>query len=136
MRSIYSKRSGIDEIMFVFSAETLTQSYRRARYLKEYSDWRKAEAHEISMRQKNLNEKKDILELKKKEQQSVLIQRKSEAEQLREKEKNQKTIVAGLEKKKKTLQAELNKRQKEAKDLDRQIQKIIRSEERRVGKEC
>ena len=135
MRSIYSKRSGIDEIMFVFSAETLTQSYRRARYLKEYSDWRKAEAHEISMRQKNLNEKKNILEPKKKEQQSVLIQRKNEAEQLREKEKNQKTIVAGLEKKKKTLQAELNKRQKEAKDLDRQIQKIIEAEAKKVAQQ-
>ena len=64
MKSIYSKRSGIDEVVFVLSAQNFTQTWRRMRYLKEYSDWRKRQANEIMIKQTLLAEKKSSLEKK------------------------------------------------------------------------
>ena len=128
MRSIYSKRSGIDEVVFVLSAQSFTQTWRRMRYLKEYSDWRKRQAHEISLKQKDLGEKKESLEKSRKEKEKVMDERKVEAQDLREKEKRQQTLVANLQNQKKRLEGDLKKQQQAARDLDRQIQKIIEEE--------
>ena len=70
IKNIYSKKSGIDEIMFVFSAESLAQSYRRMRYLQEYSTWRKSQVKEINIKQTDLSNKKESLERTRKEKES------------------------------------------------------------------
>ena len=44
MRGIYAKRSQYNKLLFILSATTLDQTYRRMRYLREYAAWRKAEA--------------------------------------------------------------------------------------------
>ncbi|MEG1586534.1 MAG: peptidase M24, partial [Bacteroidales bacterium] len=37
MQGIYNKRSGVDDVLFILSANNIAQSYRRMRYLQEYS---------------------------------------------------------------------------------------------------
>ena len=44
IRSMYSKSSHMEKFMFLLSAENLSQAYRRARYLKEYTSWRRMQA--------------------------------------------------------------------------------------------
>ncbi len=131
MRSIYSKRSGIDEVVFVLSAQTFSQTWSRMRYLKEYSDWRKRQAHEISLKQASLVDKKASLEKKRVEKEKVAAERKNETEELRGQEKKQQTLVANLQKKKKELEKELKTQQATAKNLDNQIQKLIEEEARK-----
>ena len=41
IRGIAGRNSGYETLMFVFSSNSLNQSYRRIRYLREYSAWRK-----------------------------------------------------------------------------------------------
>ena len=131
MKSIYSKRSGIDEVVFVLSAQNFTQTWRRMRYLKEYSDWRKRQANEIMIKQTLLAEKKSSLEKKRVEKEKVIEERKNEASNLKSKEKKQQTLVANLQKKRKELEKELKKQQQTAQNLDKQIQKLIEEEARK-----
>ena len=55
------RRTDYDALMFIFSAQSLNQSYRRMRYLKEYSRWRKREAAGILEQQQELKKKQQRL---------------------------------------------------------------------------
>lgn len=58
IRGIAGRNSGYETLMFVFSSNSLNQSYRRIRYLREYSAWRKKEAIKISEQQAELERKR------------------------------------------------------------------------------
>ncbi len=134
MRSLYSKKGNAEEIIFILSADNLTQSYRRMRYLHEYSTWRKKQAMTIIEKQKELEHKQSLLVIRKNEQTALLAERQNEANVLTEKQTKQKGLVSNLNKKQKELQAELSKQQAQARSFDQQIQKLIEEEARLAAK--
>lgn len=125
MRGIYSHRSGYDKIIFILSASSLNQTYRRMRYLREYSAWRKLQAQEIVSRQQDLESKRNELQKNKEEKEALITERRGEAVKLQAQEDDQKVIVAQLKKEEKTIQAELQKRKKQADALNSQIEALI-----------
>lgn len=135
MQSLYHKRSGVEDMLFILSAQSMKQSYRRMRYLQEYSQWRKEQAMDIAEQQAELTRKRAELEKKKKERSKLLADRRNEAQSLQKKENAQKGIVSELEKKKQSLQAELKKQQQQAREFDREIQKLIEEEARKASKQ-
>ena len=40
IRNIQARSSSIDRLLFIFSASSFNQAYRRMRYLQQFSDWR------------------------------------------------------------------------------------------------
>lgn len=135
MQGLYNRRSGVDDMLFILSAETVGQSYRRMRYLQEYSQWRKQQAEVIAEQQQELTQRKAELEAKKKERSSLLSERHSATQDLQKKENTQKQMVSELKKKEKSLQSELRKQQQQANEFDRQIQRLIEEEARKsIGK--
>lgn len=133
MQGLYAKRANYNKIIFVLSGENLNQSYRRMRYLREYSSWRKQQAQEIIDKQAELNDKIVQLERSKAEKQALAEARQKEREKLSEKEGAQKTLVADLRKKERSLQAELNKKRQQAAELNRQIERLIAQEAKNSG---
>ncbi len=131
MRSLYAKKSGVDEFLFVLSADNLTQSYRRMRYLHEYSTWRKEQARQIMEKQEELGEKRDLLEKRRQDQVALLAERKQEADKLQQKERSQRGLVNSLNRRQSQLKKELQQQQTQARNLDRQIQQIIEEEARK-----
>ena len=90
------RRSEYDELMFIFSASSLSESYRRARYLKEYSAWRKRQAAEIAERKQQLEELQQQLAKSVAEKNAVLKERSAEAEVLQKQESSKRNLIAGL----------------------------------------
>jgi septal ring factor EnvC (AmiA/AmiB activator) len=133
VQGLYNRRSGVDDLLFILSAESVGQSYRRMRYLQEYSGWRKQQAIEIAQQQKELEAKRAALEAKRKDRLALLGERKTEETELQKKEDTQKGLMADLKKKEKSLQSDLKKQQQQARELDRQIQKLIEEEARRAA---
>ncbi len=127
------QRSEYDELMFIFSAESFAQSYRRARYLKEYSAWRKRQAAEIQERKVQLEGLQKKLEKSIAERNAVLKERNAEAEVLKKQESNQRTLIAGLKKQEKQLKKEIARKQKQADDLNRKLEELIAEEERKAS---
>ena len=136
IRGIAGRNSGYETLMFVFSSNSLNQSYRRIRYLREYSAWRKKEAIKISEQQAELEKKKAELAKTRSEKNAMLGKRTDAANKLKQKEKSQKEVVADLKKKEKELQKELNAQRKQAAALNRRIEQLIAEEARKAAEEA
>lgn len=136
IRGIAGRNSSYETLMFVFSSNSLNQSYRRIRYLREYSAWRKKEAIKISEQQAELEKKKAELAKTRSEKNAMLGKRTDAANKLKQKEKSQKEVVADLKKKEKELQKELNAQRKQAAALNRRIEQLIAEEARKAAEEA
>jgi septal ring factor EnvC (AmiA/AmiB activator) len=133
---MFMKRSSYEKLMFIFSSNTLTQAYRRSRYLKEYAVWSRLKGEELMDQQVILNRKKDELQKSKADKESLLIMREVESKNLQKEENNQKVVVVTLKKKQGELQTTLAKQKKQAAALDQQIQRIIQEEIRKAQEEA
>lgn len=136
MKGIASRHSGYETLMFVFSSNSLNQSYRRIRYLREYSAWRKKEAIKIAEQQDELEKKKKELAKVRSEKNEILGKRTDATNKLKQKEDSQKEVVADLKKKEKVLQKELNAQRKQAAALNRRIEQLIAEEARKAAEEA
>ncbi|MDR2680341.1 MAG: hypothetical protein LBC47_05975, partial [Tannerella sp.] len=113
------------KMLLILSAENLSQSYRRMRYLREYSDWQKKEAERIILKQNEITLRKAELEKTRGEKQELLAQREQENKTLEEEQKLQQKEVTELNKKQKDLQKQLQQKKKEADALNKQIETLI-----------
>ena len=125
---LYKNRSVQEELLFILSAKTLSQTYRRMRYVREYADYQRLQGEEILKKQEQVNQKKTELQQVKKAKASLLKEREVEKEKLEAQEKEKRTLVANLQKKQRGLQNELNKKRKEANQLNARIDRLIAEE--------
>ena len=125
---LYKNRSVQDKLLFILSAKTLSQTYRRLRYVREYADYQRLQGEDILKKQEQVNQKKTELQQVKKAKAGLLKEREVEKEKLEAQEKEKKTLVANLQKKQRGLQNELNKKRKEANQLNARIDRLIAEE--------
>ena len=135
IRHAYLNRNAYDRLAFVFSAQSYNQAFKRLRYLQEYSQFRQKQVEEIQLTEQKLND--ELLALKR--QKVLLIVDKNEKTQslkasqreigiLDNEQSSQKNLLFRLRKKEKQLKKELQSKQSLAKELDKQIRKIIEEE--------
>ncbi len=119
------------KMLLILSAENLSQSYRRMRYLQEYSDWQKKEAGRIQKKQDEVTRRKSVLEQSRKEKQQLLDQRAKEEMKLKNEEKSQQKEIDELNRKQKDLNQLLQQKRKEANALNDQIARLIEEDIRK-----
>ncbi|WP_174646656.1 murein hydrolase activator EnvC [Bacteroides sp. Marseille-P8574] len=125
---LYKNRSIEEKLMFIFSAKSLTQTYRRMRYVREYATYQRLQGEEVLKKQEQLNRKKAELQQVKAAKEGLLKEREEEKVKLEAQEKEQKLLVANLKKKQRGLQNELNKKRREANQLNARIDRLIAEE--------
>ncbi len=133
---MFRKRSAYDKLMFVFSSNSLSQAYRRTRYLKEYALWSREKGEEIMVQQAELTRKKTELQKNKADKETLVTMRQRESEKLKSEESKQKGVVKTLDKMRGELQTSLSKQKKQAQALNSQIQRIIQEEIRKAQAEA
>lgn len=121
----YKSRNDKSRIMFVLSSQNFLQAYKRIQYMKQYASYRKMQGEEIAEKQEKLNIEKARLEKNKKEKEKVLAENKKEKELLEVQKKEQEKLVKEVQKNKKKYVAEIDKKQKKAREIDKQIKKLI-----------
>lgn len=131
VQSISRQNSGYETMIFLFSANTFSQTVRRLRYLKEFSAWRRMQAEEIKAQQEELVKKRSELAQLRKERKAALDKRQEEADKLKAKEADQKVVVSNMKKNEKALRSELQRQKKQAAALDRKIEQLIAEEARK-----
>lgn len=131
VRESFINRSTYSRMLFLLSAETFNQSYRRLRYMQELSNYRKDQIRKIEETQKEIEEKAALLEQHKRTQEDIRKDKASEQSKLQSDQKQENTVYANLKNKEKSLQADLRKQQKIANDLNKKIETLIAEEIRK-----
>lgn len=129
--SMMRNRESDNQLLFVLSGRSLSESYRRFMYLKDYANWRKMQADDILMRNKLLSVKQDSLVLAKTEKQKTLATKEEEQKNLKKEEDNYQKEVNKAQKNAKELQRILEQKKRQAQALDKQIEKLISEEIKR-----
>lgn len=125
---MYRNKSIQEKLMFIFSAENLSQTYRRLRYVREYANYQRLQGMEIERKQKQVTTKKKELEQTKQAKENLLKQGEAEKVKLEEQEKERQTLLDNLKKKQKGIQNEINKKKRSAQQLNAQIDRLIEIE--------
>jgi septal ring factor EnvC (AmiA/AmiB activator) len=125
-RNVYSK------MMFVLSANTFNQTYRRIRYVQEYTNYQKSQATQIEKIKIRILEKNDSLEGHKTQKEEVVQEKEIEKEKLSKDEEKEKELLTELQQEEKKLRADLKVHQKKASELNNRIEAIIAEEIRKA----
>ncbi len=125
---LYKNKTVEEKLMFILSAKSLSETYRRLRYVREYATYQRIQGQEILKRQAQIGTKKNEVEQVKDAKVNLLSQGEQEKKRLEEQEQQKKTMVAGLQKKQKGLQSEIAKHRREANQLNAQIDRLINIE--------
>ncbi|WP_300812418.1 peptidoglycan DD-metalloendopeptidase family protein [uncultured Bacteroides sp.] len=125
---LYKNRSVEEKLLFIFSAKSLAQTYRRLRYVREYATYQRLQGEEILKKQKQINEKRAELAQVRQAKESLLKEREDEKQKLEDEEKEKRALVTSLQKKQRGLQNEIARKRKEANQLNARIDRLIAEE--------
>lgn len=128
VKYMYRNKSIQEKLMFIFSADNLTQMYRRMRYVREYADFQRLQGIQVQRKQQQVTVKQRTLVASRKAKEELLAQGEAEKLKLQEQEQQRKKLVSSLQKKQRSLQSELNRQRKSANRLNAQIDKLIEIE--------
>ncbi|MBT9875008.1 peptidoglycan DD-metalloendopeptidase family protein [Bacteroides salyersiae] len=131
---LYRNKSVEEKLMFIFSAKSLGQTYRRLRYVREYATYQRLQGEEILKKQEQIKKKRAELQQVKKAKENLLKDRELEKQKLESQEKEKRALVTSLQKKQKGLQNEVSKKRREANQLNARIDKLIAEEIERARK--
>ncbi|QOG03100.1 murein hydrolase activator EnvC [Flavobacterium sp. MDT1-60] len=122
----YKSRSEQSRAMFILSSESFLQAYKRAQYLKQYTNFRKNQGLEIQSKTAQLVDFNAKLDGQRKVKKKIIAENQKEKQSLEVEKKEQQKLVNAIKKDKNKIIADTRSKQAEAKRIDRQIDRLIR----------
>jgi murein hydrolase activator len=131
------KASGkIDQLMFLFSAQSFDQLLMRLKYMEQYGKARQSQAEAIVKVQDILRQQIQVTEAKRNEKNTLLDEHLKESDNLNRLKDQQRALVRTLEKQEKKLKHDLAETKKSVAELDRLIARIIKEELEKAAREA
>ena len=127
---------GLDDLLFLLSADDFYQAYQRFKYIQDYSRFREKQGREIIQHQKKLQEQLALLQEQLNQKQQLLSQEEAEKETLAKEREEEEKELQEIQKREKELRAELEKKKKQAQELQLAIKKLIEEEIKRKKEEA
>ena len=132
MRYMARHRSIQDKLMFIFSAKTLTQMYRRLRFVREYAAYQRAQGELLKQKQNQVDERHDQLARVRGHKSNLLVKGRQVHSQMESKKVEQQKVVESLQNDQKVLQSVISDRQKKQQAINAQIDRLIAIEIRKA----
>jgi septal ring factor EnvC (AmiA/AmiB activator) len=123
----YKSRSEESRAMFLLSSKSFLQAYKRAQYMKQYTNYRRIQGKEIQSKTYSLYTFNAKLDVQKSAKEQLIAENDKERQSLEKEKEEQEKLVASLKKDKKQIIADIKKKQQEAKSIDKKIDKLIRA---------
>ncbi len=122
----YKSRSEQSRAMFILSSNSFLQAYKRAQYMKQYTNYRKMQGDEIKSKSNQLIVYNEKLGVQKTAKQKLIAENEKERLSLLKAKQEQQKVVNSIKKDKNKIAADIKKKQQEARAIDRQIDRLMR----------
>lgn len=122
----YKSRSEQSRAMFLLSSESFLQAYKRAQYMKQYTNFRKNQGEEIQSKSVQLADYNSKLDGQRQVKKKFIAENEKERIALEQEKKEQQKLVNSIKKDKNKIIADTKSKQQESKRIDRQIDRLIR----------
>ncbi len=122
----YQNRSQQSRLMFLLSSEDFFQAFKRLRYMKQYTDYRREQGEQIVTKTDDLSRLNKDLNEERKVKEVLITQNRKAKNQLFKEIKSQKALLVSIRQNESKYTAAIQKKKKEAKKIDGQIEKLIR----------
>lgn len=129
-------RSHYDRLGFIFASKDFNQAFRRLRYIREFSEARKAKMNQIAAIERQISSEVEAYQQARMQQDSLLKDEKSQQNALQKEKKELNGQVAKLKKKEGSIQQDIKNKQQQAKKLQKAIDDIIAEEIRKANAEA
>lgn len=123
----YKSRSEQSRAMFLLSSQNFLQAYKRAQYMKQYASYRKTQGEEIQSKSQELENFNQIIGVQKTQKQKLIEENEKERLALEKEKMVQQELARSIKKDKKQIIADIKKKQQETRNIDNQIQKLLRA---------
>lgn len=122
----YKSRSEESRAMFLLSSESFLQAYKRAQYMKQYTNFRKMQGEAIKSKSEQLNVYNGKLNIQKTAKQKLIAENEKERLSLEKEKQEQLRLVSSIKKDKNKIAADIKKKRQESRAIDRQIDRLVR----------
>lgn len=128
MRYLHRNRSSQNQLMFIFSADNLTQMFRRLRFMREYAAYQHVQGDEVKAQQEAVNDKLQEISIARQQKAQLLAKGEEEQKSLEGKQTEQQNVVKSLQKEQQTIQGIIAQQKKKDAALNDQIDRLIAEE--------
>jgi len=128
VREAYKNKSQQSLLLFLFSADSFNDAYRRLKYVRYYNSYRSQQLNEIKTTQGEIATQNGALELQKEKLEEVIQAEADQNNKLLAEKKKKNSMVSNLKKKEAELQTDVDKKRVAISSLDSEIRSIIQRE--------
>lgn len=128
MRYLHRNRSSQNQLMFIFSADNLTQMFRRLRFMREYAAYQHVQGDEVKAQQEAVNAKLQEISIARQQKEQLLAKGEEEQKSLEGKQTEQQNVVKSLQKEQQAIQGIIAQQKKKDAALNDQIDRLIAEE--------
>ena len=128
----YLNNKGFNNLMFILSAESFNQAYKRFKYLNQLAKYRKDQARQIQIQKEKLELKIQELKRLRSEKEDIRSQKVNEKQKLKQEEIQVKRQIHSLQRKESHIREEIEQKRKTVAQLEKEIEKIIEEERKRT----
>jgi len=132
LRFAYEHRNKNDVILFIFSAESFNQAFKRMKYIQQYSEYRKKQAKAIVDLKEQIKTRIKKLEVQKIELDQLVAEHTQETIALGVEKSSQTRIITNLSSEEQQLKRTLEKHQREKIHIQNAIAELIRREAKKA----
>lgn len=130
----YQKRTRNSFVLYILASDNFNLAYKRFRYIQIVNSYRKKQVALLLELEQQLRGENERLEEKKRDRQNLNKMHERENVKLADEKIKQKNLVARLQRQEKDLKAELERKRKIAREIEREIEKIILAERKKSSK--
>jgi len=123
-----------NQLLFILSASDFNQAYKRFIYLRQYADYRRKQAEEISTFKNSISEQLSEFNKRKDEKQRLLTSKVNQTVIIEQRKKQQKDVYSELKQKEKDLNRKLESQRKTELRLQQEIERVIADEAKKVNR--